>query len=321
MSVELQPIGRRLIVDAHFHLWNLDENCYPWLSDGDTQSLVEDHSSLRQNYLVSDLLRDVGDLNVVAGVHIQAEHDNRDVVRETRWLQQITDMTDSRGFPQAIVADCNFALPDTERTLVSHCESRNVRGIRHAVNRRLDAAEPYDPLRDPIWCRNFSLLRKFNLSFDMQLFPRQADDAVRLIAANPDIKVIFTHAAMPIWRDAENMRRWKSALHRYAALPNTAIKVSGFGSFDRNWSPTSIEPVLNEVMEAFGPDRCMLGSNFPVDRLAKTYHQVWHCFSECFARYSASEQERLFCYNALKFYRLNINAPAYTVEGSGKTLA
>lgn len=76
MTPEGYLVGRRPIVDTHFHLWDLDENYYPWLSDGDRSSLIKDYSLLRKNYLVADLLRDIGELNVVAGVHIQAEHDH-----------------------------------------------------------------------------------------------------------------------------------------------------------------------------------------------------------------------------------------------------
>ena len=302
------PVGMRTIVDTHFHLWDLDENYYPWLSDGDRPSLIKDYASLRKNYLVADLLSDIGELNVVAGVHIQAEHDHTDVVRETRWLQRVADAPDSRGFPQAIVADADFASHDIERILEAHCAIPNMRGIRHALHRRLDAPEPYDPLRDPAWQRNFPLLRKFGLSFDMQLFPRQAEDAVRLIANNPEILMIVTHAGMPMWSDAENMAHWRSAIRRYAALPNTAMKISGFGSRDPDWSAQSIAPLVNEIMEAFGPERCVLASNFPVDRLAKSYAEIWHTFTTCFANYSRDEQELLFWRNAVKFYRIDIGA-------------
>src|SRR5262245_49089625 len=142
----MAPVGPR-IVDAHFHLWNLDENHYPWLADSSRPSLVQGREKLRRNYLVTDYLRDVGDLNVVAGVHIQAEHDPRDRVRETRWLQGVAAQPEARGFPQAIVADADFASPDIERVLEQHASFANVRGIRFALHRRLD--EPYDPLLDP----------------------------------------------------------------------------------------------------------------------------------------------------------------------------
>lgn len=298
--------GHRRIIDTHFHLWNLDENYYPWLADGNRPTLVRNFHLLRKNYLVSDLMKDIGDLNVVAGVHVQAEHDHSDVVRETRWLQQVADSPASRGFPHAIVADANLALPDVERALEGHVAFRNVRGIRHVLHRYLDAEKPYDPLKNPMWFRNFPLLEKYRLSFDLQLFPRQADDAVKLIGDNPGIQFILTHAAMPIWSDAENMSRWRMAMRRYAAFPNVAVKISGFGGHEPDYTAKSIEPVVSDVMTAFGPERAMLASNFPIDSLAKTYAEIWDIFADCFSSYSADEQELIFWKNAARYYRIDI---------------
>ena len=294
------------LVDTHFHLWDLDENYYPWLSDGGHGSLIKDFSSLRRNYLVSDLLRDIGDLNVVAAVHIQAEHDYRDHVRETRWLQRVADNPASRGIPQAIVANADFASPGVEQVLAEHCEFANVRGIRYSLNRRLRDAVPYDPLRNPVWVRNFSLLRKYGLSFDMELFPSQADLAIDLIRRNPEVQFVLTHAAMPLWRSPEEKVLWKESVRRYAEHPNVAIKLSGFGVFDPEWTAASIAPIVSEVIGAFTPNRCMLATNYPVEGIFRRYREVWDAYFECLADYSADEQELMCWRNAVRLYRLDL---------------
>ncbi len=294
------------IVDTHFHLWDLDENHYPWLSDGGRSTLIKDFSALRRNYLISDLLRDIGDLNVIAGVHIQAEHDYRDHVRETRWLQRVADNPASRGIPQGIVANADFASVDVERVLEQHCESANTRGIRYSLHRRLGDAVPYDPLRDPVWVRNFSLLRKYGLSFDMELFPSQADLAIDLIRQNPEVQIVLTHAAMPLWRSPEEKALWKESIKRYAEHPNVAIKLSGFGVFNPAWNAASIKPILSEVIAAFTPGRCMFATNYPVERLFKRYREVWNAYFECLSEFSADEQELMCWRNAARLYRLNI---------------
>jgi predicted TIM-barrel fold metal-dependent hydrolase len=295
------------IVDAHFHLWNLDENSYPWLSSTpQRRSLVGDVSPLQKNYLVADYLRDVGSLNVVAGVHIQAEHDHRDPVRETRWLQRVAGDPASRGFPQGIVAEADFARDDVDAILERHCAFANTRGIRFALHRRLDETRPYDPLLDAKWTRNFPLLRKYGLSFDLQLFPRQAPGALALIRANPDVQFILTHAAMPFARDAEGMALWRRCICDHALLPNVAIKISGFGGYDPAWSVESIDGIVSEVVDAFTPARCMLASNYPVERLVKGYADIWDVFFRYFAAYSADEREMLYWRNAAGFYRLDI---------------
>ena len=294
------------IVDAHFHLWDLDENHYPWLSDGGRSTLIKDFSTLRRNYLVSDLLRDIGDLNVIAGVHIQAEHDYRDHVRETRWLQRVADSPASRGIPQGIVANADFASEDVERVLEGHCEFANTRGIRYSLHRRLGDAVPYDPLRNPVWTRNFSLLRKYRLSFDMELFPSQADLAIDLIRQNPDVQIVLTHAAMPLWRSPEEKDLWRKSIKRYAEHPNVAIKLSGFGVFNPEWNAASIEPILSEVIAAFTPGRCMFATNYPVEGIFKGYREVWNAYFECLSGFSADEQELMCWRNAARLYRLNL---------------
>ncbi len=303
----MSAVGRR-IVDAHFHLWDLDTNYYPWLSDGDRPTLARDVGALRRNYLVADLLRDIGDLDVVAGVHIQAEHDHRDTVRETRWLQGIADAPASRAFPQAIVADADFARPDIEAVLEGHCAFPNTRGIRHAFHRSLDAPVPYDPVEDPAWHRNFKLLKTYGLSFDLQLFPRQAAGALRLIRDNPDVPIILTHAAMPLWSDPDSMAAWRRAVTNYAALPNVAIKISGFGTHYPGYDARSIEPIVSHVVSAFGPARCMLASNYPIDGADKPYREIWNQFFALFEPYSENEKEQIFWRNAARIYRIEVPA-------------
>jgi predicted TIM-barrel fold metal-dependent hydrolase len=295
------------LVDAHFHLWDLEENYYPWLSDDrPARTLIKDFSTLRRSYRARDLLRDIGDLNVVGGVHIQAEHDYRDHVRETRWLQRVADDPASRGIPQAIIANADFASPDVEQVLEGHCAFANTRGIRHSLTRHLADAVPYDPLRDPVWVRNFSLLRKHGLSFDMELFPSQADLAIDLIRRNPDVQIVLTHAAMPMWRSPEEKALWKASIARYAEHPNVAIKISGFGVFDPAWNAASIEPIVSQVIAAFTPARCMFATNYPVEGIFKPYRDVWNAYFECLAGYSADEQEAMCWRNATRLYRLEL---------------
>jgi predicted TIM-barrel fold metal-dependent hydrolase len=299
----MQAAGPR-IIDAHFHLWDLDENSYPWLTDRSRPSLVHGREALRRNYRVADFLRDVGDLNVVAGVHIQAEHDPGDRVRETRWLQHVAAQPAARGFPQAIVADADFASRDVAHVLSQHASFPNVRGIRFALHRRLDGSPPYDPLLDPAWVGNFGLLAEHGLSFDLQLFPTQADAAVELIRRHGDVQFVLTHCAMPFLRDPENVSLWSRSLRAYAEHPNVAIKISGFGAFDPDWNARSIDAIVSEVVAAFGPSRCMLASNFPVEGLVKPYRAIWDTYHEYFAPYSEDERAMLFWRNAARIYRI-----------------
>jgi predicted TIM-barrel fold metal-dependent hydrolase len=276
------------------------------LCDGDRPTLVRNFQALRRNYLIADFLRDAGELPLIGAVHVQAEHDPKDPVRETRWLQKVADRPAPRGFPQAIIADADFASADIERVLEQHCTFPNMRGIRHALHRRLGATPSYNPLEDPAWTKNFPLLKTFGLSFDMQLFPEQAERAVALIRANPEIQIILTHCGMPFRTDSEGRSRWKESIRAYAALPNVAVKISGFGGYDENWSAKSIDPIISEVVGAFGPQRCMLASNFPVEGLVRRYDEIWRIYDGYFAGYSQDERDGLFWRNAAAIYRLDL---------------
>jgi len=193
-----------------------------------------------------------------------------------------------------------------EQVLEAHASFPNTRGIRHALHRQLDATPAYDPLLDPAWVRRFPLLAEYGLSFDLQLFPRQAPAALELIRRNPRVQFVLTHAAMPLQRDPGSVALWSRSLRAYAEHPNVAIKISGFGGFDAQWSARSIDPIVTEVVAAFTPARCMLASNFPVEGLVKSYRDVWNLFFECFASYSEPEQEQLFWRSAARIYRIAV---------------
>ncbi|MBC5767883.1 amidohydrolase family protein [Ramlibacter albus] len=295
-------------VDAHFHLWDLGKNYYPWLSDGDRPSVVKDFSSLRRNYLVQDFDADARTLapamERVAAVHIQAEHDPKDHVRETAWLQSVADDPASHGTPQAIVANADLAAPDAQKVLEAHFAFRNTRGIRQALHRRLHTSPRYDPLEDPAFQRNFGLVQRFGLSFDLQFFQEQGEGVAALVRAHPGVQFILTHCGMPLSTEAEYLALWRRNLQSLAALPNVAVKISGFGLWAPDWDVGTVRDFGGCCLDLFGVARCMLASNFPVDRIHATYDRVWLSYAEAFADLSPHEREALFAGNARRFYRI-----------------
>src|SRR5262249_16034793 len=117
------------IVDAHHHLWDLHANHYPWLLDPKTPRLYGDHSAICHDYQIDDYLRDMTEFDIVRSVHVQADSDFNDPVRETRWLQAIADRADNRnGIPIGIVAFADFSRPDVAAVLEQHCTVPNMRG-------------------------------------------------------------------------------------------------------------------------------------------------------------------------------------------------
>jgi len=117
------------LVDTHHHLWDLSTNYYPWLTDRITTRVCGEYSAIRKNYLLDDFFKDTADVNLVKSIHVQAEHDHADPVRETRWIQRVADSPESRSFPHGIIAYADLSCSDVEAILEAHSHYPNVRSL------------------------------------------------------------------------------------------------------------------------------------------------------------------------------------------------
>lgn len=300
------------IIDAHHHLWDLGLNYYPWLSDRVGPRMYGDYSAMRRNYLPEDFQQDIGDLPVVASVHVQAEHDHTDPVRETRWLQSVADGMAgggvNGGVPQAIVAfaDLSGGPRPVAALLAEHAQSRNLRGIRQMLHQCLVPAMnlPTDYLADERWRSNVGLLARHRLSFDLQILPPQAESAARLAAQHETVDFALVHAGQPRDQDRQGLAGWAAALRRLAQQPNVSIKLSGFGMFDVNWTADSLRPLILTAIDCFGPARCMFGSNFPVDKLMRGYREIWQSYDDITRGFGEEERAAMFHGTAARVYRI-----------------
>lgn len=300
-------------IDAHHHLWDLEANRYPWLMPGEGPPPFPNFETLCRDYLVADFRADGARQAIVKSVHVQAEHDEADPVRETAWLQAVADRPESGGFPHAIVAFADLSEHGVEKILEGHCAHRNLRGIRQMLNFDPRAAEgtghgPLDKrknlLADASFLAQFALLRRYGLSFDMQLFPWQAQDAAKLVAAHPDTQFIVNHTLMPMDRSEADLEIWRKGLATLAQFENVAIKISGLGMSATGWNTDQSRQLVRETLDCFGSSRCLFGSNFPVDRLMIDYDTPWQVFREAIAELSADEQIALLSGNAERVYRI-----------------
>jgi predicted TIM-barrel fold metal-dependent hydrolase len=297
---------REPVIDAHHHLWDLQNNKYPWLQERPLKPRLEgDIEPIAKDYLLKDYLEDSRNQNVVKSVHVQTGWDPNDPVGETKWLQGVADRY---GYPHGIVARASLDAPDIERVLEEHLRYKNVRGIRHMVNWHRDPAKTYvnrpDLITTSAWQSGFARLRRFGLSFDLQLYPTQMAAAAALAHANPDTQIILNHAGMPVDRDEEGIRIWRRGIRELASAPNVAVKISGLGTVDWKWTVASIRPFVLQVIDAFGASRCMFASNFPVDKLYSDFDTLYAAFRQITQSFNADEKRKLFHDNAARYYRL-----------------
>ncbi len=301
------------IIDTHHHLWDLEHNSYPWLKR-DVGHFAGDYSKIRRSYLIANFQADAASLpkgwELVKSVHVQAEWDHdADPVGETVWLQRVADSTGAKGMPNGIVAFADLADPRVEDTLARHAQHKNWRGIRHMLNHsrdnaRLNFTPRGDLMADKQWRAGYRLLSRFDGSFDMQLWPWQLEAAARLTGDIPDVRVVLNHTGLPYARDAAALRQWREGMTALAARPQVACKISALGMAHRGWTTEFIRPLVEETIAIFGAARCMFASNFPVDSLTSSYAQVWHAYDDITSKLPASDRQKLFHDNAVKYYRL-----------------
>jgi len=246
------------LVDAHQHLWNLDENYYPWLSDKVAPAAWGSYDALLRNYTIDDYLRDADGQNLVKSVHLDVGWDPRDPVGETRWLQQIADQ---HGFPHGIVGYADLSMPDVAEVLDAHAEHANFRGIRQSMNYHPDEAKTYqsrpEVSRTPEWRRGFRELRNRGLSFDLQLYYPQMAEFYDLAREFPDVQIILNHTGMQV-DGPDHFGRWREGMRLLAQAPNVACKISGLGMGDHHWTTESVRPYVETALECFGAERCMV---------------------------------------------------------------
>ncbi|MDQ0259508.1 amidohydrolase [Sinomonas atrocyanea] len=301
------------VIDAHHHLCLLSAASYPWLEGQPQKRYHGDDLPLRRDYLLDDYLADAAglaeiDARLVGSVHI--ENGAADPLWEAEWVDRVI----AHGpFPTVQVVKVDLTAPDAHDQLAKHRDRASVRGVRDILNWHPD---PYyshrdrdDLLQDPDWLRGFRALGDLGLSFDLQVFPHQLADAARLAADHGSTPIVLDHAGMPIERDDNGLAEWAKGMRLLAAEPNTTVKISALGTNDHTWTTDSIRQIVLTTIDFFGPQRCMFGSNFPVDGLYSTYTDVFRAFDHITADLSQNERKRLFAGTAREFYRLGTAHP------------
>ncbi len=296
------------IVDAHHHFWDLSLGKHAWLSPEPGREMVfGDPAPLYRDYLPEDLRRDAAGAKLVASVHVEAGWDRADPVGETRWLEALAVRT---GLPTAIVAYAPLDDPRVGAVLEAHmAASPRLRGVRFIVSWHEDPrrrfVERADWMADRQWREGFARLAPLGLSFDLMLYPGQMADAARLAADFPDTRIILNHVGSPVDRDPEGMARWRRGLSELAAQPNVALKISDPVAYDHDWTLDSLRPVVAACLDAFGPQRCLFGSDFPVAGLHATYAQCVAALDRLTSDLAASDRQAIFHDNAVRLYRLH----------------
>lgn len=230
---------------------------------------------------------------MVKTVYVETEWDPRDPVGEMRYVARLRAET---GFPTVAVAQAWLDREDLRATLDALSGFDFVRGIRHKPRP--------GQMSDTRWRAGFAELARRGLRFDLQAPWSQLAEAARLASDFPDARVILNHAGLPADRSAEGLAGWKKAMRALAACPNAAVKISGLGVPGRAWTAELNRGVVLSAIEAFGVERTMFGSNFPVDGLCTTFGGLIDGLREILRDLPQREQRAFFHDNAVRLYAM-----------------
>jgi len=290
------------IIDAHHHIWQMKN--LPWLMGEPAPRIFGEYSSIRRDYPIQEYLADIKLTGVGKTVYVQVNWIPDQEVDETRWVQSIADKF---GRPNAIVSYANLAKPEVEMTLVAHQESPIFRGIRQQLhwhtNSQYRFASRADLMEDKQWRRGFALLEKFGLVFELQIFTSQMRDGAKLAADFPATTIVLEHAGMLEDRSESGWDAWRTGMKLLAKNPNMYTKISGLGTFLHRCDRAAIRPVILETIEIFGANRCMFGSNFPIEKIWTDYPTLFETTVSVLDELSPTEKAAVLGETAQRVYR------------------
>ena len=282
-------------VDAHVHFYDMqhpDLFYGHWQPDVDPPLIGKQMRKLgERNFLAEDFIETTRASNVVKAVHVQAAIGSKDPVRETEWLEEVAART---GFPHAIVAHADLRDPGVESVLERHCEFPRMKGIRDFSYGDFLVADDFH--------RGYALLEKYNLHASIAAQCQDMDKLVALANKFPNTVIVIDHAGNPAERTEEYFELWRRGMETAATAENIVIKISGLGMGDHQWTVESIRPYVLGCIEAFGVERSIFATNWPVDSLFSAYDALLDAYTEIIADFSEDEKRDLFARNTESLY-------------------
>ncbi len=275
-----------MLIDAHQHFWQYGAAAYAWIDDS--------MSALRRDFLPAEARREMDAAGIDRCIAVQA----RQTLEETRWLLSLADV---HPFIAGIVGWVDLQAADVREELTRLAAHPKLVGIRHIVQ-----SEPNDRfLLRPAFCRGIAELQRFDLVYDILVYPRHLPIACAFVSRFEGQRFVLDHLAKPPIRDGA-LRRWARDLRRLGACPNVFCKLSGLvteADWER-WTPADLHPYLDVAFESFGTDRLMIGSDWPVCTLAAGYARTMSVVIDYLANRPVHERDAVLGGNAIRCWKL-----------------
>lgn len=291
------------IIDAHHHVWRRSD--LTWLSGPLQPRIFGPYEPIRRDYAIEEYLADARPAGVMKSIYVQTNWPPGGETTEAAWIQSVSDRY---GCPQAFVGYADLASSTLEATLEILLQQRGLRGIRQQLHWHKNPAYRFavrpDLMNEAGWRRGLREVGKRHLLFELQVFSSQMADSARLAHDFPDVHFVLLHAGMLEDRSEAGWSAWRAGMRLLSACPNVSVKLSGLGTFLHCCDAALWQPVILETLDFFGSQRCLFGSNFPIEKLWTDYRSIVAAVNEALSGLNASERDSVFYGNAARLYRL-----------------
>lgn len=279
-----------MVIDAHQHFWRFDPVREAWITD--------EMAAIRRDFLPEDLAPELDACGVDATIAVQADQSEA----ETEFL---LGLAEGNRRIAGVVGWVDLRAVDVERRLERFSRFKKLRGVRHVAQAEADDWF----LARPEFVRGVGRLKEFGLTYDILIYPRQLPAAIELVRKLPEQKFVVDHLAKPEIK-AGKLEPWAGLMREIASNPNVYCKLSGMVTEAdwKNWKAEDCEVFLEVVFDAFGAERLMFGSDWPVCLVAASYAQVKSIVEEYVDRHTPAAKSAIFGENGKRFYQTQLSA-------------
>ena len=273
-------------VDTHVHFWKYEKTKDAWITN--------DMKVLQQDYIPQTIFSTLKRNEIDGCVAVQASQTEL----ETLFL---IELAKTNGIIKGVVGWVDLQNENIEKRLEYFSQYSTIKGWRHIVQ-----GEPNDFLLRENFQRGIAALQPYGYSYDVLIYHHQLKPALKFISKFPDQKFVIDHCAKPDIAN-KNIDEWKLLMQQIAKHPNVYCKLSGLLTEAKwkQWSPGEFYPYLDVVFDAFGTDRLMFGSDWPVILLSGMYVQWKSLLEKYMENFAQEDRQKIFGDNAIRFYNLN----------------
>ncbi|SRR5258706_779084 len=289
--MEWEPLNKNVLpmlrIDSHQHFWKYDPVRDSWIND--------DMAVIKKDFLPQDIVPVLRQNSLDGSVLVQSDQSEAENEFQLNNALQ-------HDFIKGVVGWIDLQSPGVEDRLSYYSQFKKMKGLRHVLQGEKDRAF----MLRPAFLKGISLLQRYNFTYDILVFPDQLKHVLDFVKKFPDQPFVIDHIAKPYIKDKQ-INEWKKDMEVIAARKNVYCKISGMvNEADwKHWKKEDFTPYLETVTQAFGTDRILFGSDWPVCLVAASYKEVIGIVMDFFSSFSKNEQELFFGGNAIKFYNLN----------------